>query len=107
MIQPDMELSDSEDEGEGGRRNHQEHKTTRKTTTPGKTPEVDGSSSALPSGNAPPSKGSQAESTRATTETLLNAAINSAPNAGQGAREPEKNDSNVPMDIDSTLAQSN
>ncbi|KAF8610472.1 histone deacetylase [Ceratobasidium sp. AG-I] len=107
MIQPDMELSDSEDEGEGGRRNHQEHKTTRKATTPGKTPEVDASSSTLPSGNPPPSRGSQGGSTGATTEALLNTAINSVPNAGQGAREPEKNDSNVPMDIDSTVTPSN
>ncbi|ELU44643.1 copper radical oxidase [Rhizoctonia solani AG-1 IA] len=41
MIQPDMELSDSEDEGEGGRRNHQSHKSAGKAVASGKTPEID------------------------------------------------------------------
>jgi histone deacetylase 1/2 len=91
MIQPDMELSDSEDEGEGGRRNHQDHKSGGKEIVSGKAPEIDISASTLLSSN------SLSRSPHATK-----ASISSETAPSSGANESEKNDSGAPMEVDTT-----
>ncbi|KAG9126914.1 histone deacetylase [Ceratobasidium sp. 392] len=103
MIQPDMELSDSEDEGEGGRRNHQENKTAERSTAI-KVADVEVASSTLRSGNLP------ITSPRTATSTV---SPDAAPNSGPGsvsnsvaqAQDSEKNDS-VPMDVDTATSSS-
>jgi histone deacetylase 1/2 len=103
MIQPDMELSDSEDEGEGGRRNHQENKTAEKPSG-GQVRDIDISSSTLLSGN-PTSASPQTTTSTVPPESIPNSAANDVPASTEPAQEPEKNDS-VPMDVDSTAAPS-
>ncbi|KAG8747995.1 histone deacetylase [Ceratobasidium sp. 414] len=103
MIQPDMELSDSEDEGEGGRRNHRENKTVEKATTE-KMAETDIPSSTLLSSNPPTA--SQTSTSVGASETISNTRSGNASNSTAPAQEPEKNDS-VPMDVDTSTAPPN
>ncbi|CAE6530219.1 unnamed protein product [Rhizoctonia solani] len=70
MIQPDMELSDSEDEGEGGRRNHQSNKSAGKPTTSRKTPEIDIPTSDLISANSQAIRSPHTATTAVSSETV-------------------------------------
>lgn len=94
MIQPDMELSDSEDEGEGGRRNRESHKTTGKATSSGKTPEADTTTSTRLSANP---RASKSPSVAATSGEAPGGATTGNPTTLAGA---EKNDSGAAMDVD-------
>ncbi|KAG8727291.1 histone deacetylase, partial [Ceratobasidium sp. 428] len=97
MIQPDMELSDSEDEGEGGRRNHQENKTAEKGAL--KPADTDAGSSTLLSSNR------LTASPQTTTSTVAPEA-NSRSGITAPTQESEKNGS-APMEVDTVMAPSN
>lgn len=92
MIQPDMELSDSEDEGEGGRRNHQSNKSTGKVTPSAKTPELDASNSGLLSADP------QATRSPHTATTAISSEAIPSPTAGEG--EAAENNGSAAMDVD-------
>lgn len=108
MIQPDMELSDSEDEGEGGRRNRQDHKTAGKATTSAKTPEIDIPTSSLVSGNPQPPRSPHTATTVISGETVPSpATASNSANPVAGADGSEKNDSSAAMEVDTAPNPSN
>ncbi|KAG8684551.1 histone deacetylase, partial [Ceratobasidium sp. 395] len=97
MIQPDMELSDSEDEGEGGRRNHQENKTVEKSAL--KPAEADAGSSTLLSSN-------RLTTSPQTATSMIAPEASSRSGVIAPTQESEKNGS-VPMEVDTVIAPSN
>ncbi|EUC67116.1 histone deacetylase [Rhizoctonia solani AG-3 Rhs1AP] len=96
MIQPDMELSDSEDEGEGGRRNHQSNKSAGKAPASGNTPEIEIPTSNLLASNSQATRSPHTATTAVSSETVPSPTEAAAP-----ADEAEKNGA-AAMEVDTT-----
>ncbi|CAE6469013.1 unnamed protein product [Rhizoctonia solani] len=95
MIQPDMELSDSEDEGEGGRRNHQSNKSTGKAITSRKTPEIE-----IPTSNVLSANSQATRSPHTTTAVSGERAATPAETTATVTADAAEKNGSAAMDVD-------
>ncbi|KDN49416.1 hypothetical protein RSAG8_02118, partial [Rhizoctonia solani AG-8 WAC10335] len=96
MIQPDMELSDSEDEGEGGRRNYQSNKSAGKASASGKTPEIEIPTSNVLSANSRATRSPHTATTAVSSETVP------SPAEADAATDAAEKNGSAAMEVDTT-----